>query len=128
MQNVRVDVIANPLFGSSSTWPQAISCTPCLYSDGGVTQLGHARCCTTSLVAVSPRLSFRSSLFEEFYYEVVVVADDDGPGAEQNFCTFQIYIANRNEAPSFGYTYRKLIWETDELGEVPFTLRSCKYY
>ena len=43
-QNVRVDVISNPLFGSSSTWPQAISCTPCLYSDGS-TQLGHATCC-----------------------------------------------------------------------------------
>ena len=121
IQNVRIDVIANPLFGTSSAWPNAIPCIACLYSDGGITKSGHATCCTTSLVALSPILSFQSSLFAEFYLEVVVLTDDNGPGAEQNFCAFRIYVADRNEAPYFN-TNRKLTWETNETGQVPFVL------
>ena len=56
MQNVRINVIGKSTFGPSTTWPQAISCSECLYSDAGVTQSGHATCCIANLIAVSQSL------------------------------------------------------------------------
>ena len=82
MQNVRINVIGGST-GSSSTWPQAISCSECLYSDGGITQSGHATCCIANLIAVSQSLTFQPFSHQQFYHKVVVIADDDGPGEEK---------------------------------------------
>ena len=51
-----------------------------------------------------------------------MIADDDGPGEEKSFCELQVYIADRNEAPSLEQINQKLTWKTNGFDGGPITL------
>ena len=113
VDNTQYLSFSSEYFAINPAWPSFANCVDCGFN------LFPMLCCSTQIDNGVGGLNFEKTA-SHFTYSVSVI--DSGPGTEQNSCLLKIYVANRNEAPTFSLTNVETVVNVEESTKVFSTI------